>query len=61
MALEALVEYSWRARIRDITEMTVEIEHSANPNVTIDFTLDRADKLAILQSYDVRERECLKV
>lgn len=53
MALEALVEYSYRARLRDVTDMTVILEHSADPNFTVNLHLTGEDNLAELRSYDV--------
>ncbi|KAL7648240.1 UNVERIFIED_CONTAM: hypothetical protein RMT77_000143 [Armadillidium vulgare] len=53
VALEALVEYSYRARIRDITNMNVEMEQSADPDTTIDISLSKAENLAELQTFDL--------
>lgn len=32
VAMEALTEYAYRARLREITEMSVLVEASASPN-----------------------------
>lgn len=53
IALEALVEYSYRARIRDITDMDIEIQQSASPNKTIDISLKDVSNLAQMQTFDV--------
>ena len=51
MALRALVEYSYRARLRDITEMKVNIEATASEldaTLTIDnATLMRTHRLEV--------------
>lgn len=56
MAMEALVEYSYRARLRDVTDMRVTIEHSSDPNFTVDVQIDNTQGLAELRSFDVRRR-----
>nr|XP_045602144.1 CD109 antigen-like [Procambarus clarkii] len=55
-AMEALVEYSYRARLRDVTDMRVTLEHSANPNFTADVYLggDSLD-LAAMRSFDLEK------
>ncbi|KAK4320554.1 hypothetical protein Pmani_008591 [Petrolisthes manimaculis] len=53
VALEALVEYSYRARLRDVTDMSVILEHSANPNFTVNLHLTGEDNLAELRSFDL--------
>ncbi|XP_069194402.1 CD109 antigen isoform X2 [Procambarus clarkii] len=52
-AMEALVEYSYRARLRDVTDMRVTLEHSANPNFTVDVYLGNSLDLADMRSYDL--------
>ncbi|KAK8743475.1 hypothetical protein OTU49_001098 [Cherax quadricarinatus] len=52
-ALEALVEYSYRARLRDVTDMRVTLEHPAN-NYTVDVYLDNSLDLATMRSYDLQ-------
>ncbi|XP_042229976.1 CD109 antigen-like isoform X1 [Homarus americanus] len=52
-AMEALVEYSFRARLRDVTDMRITLEHSANPNFTVDVYLGNTYDLADLRSFDV--------
>lgn len=54
-AMEALVEYSYRARLRDVTNMYVTIEHSANPNFSVNVHLDNTFNLASMRSFDVSE------
>lgn len=53
-AMEALVEYSYRARLRDVTDMRVIIEQSADPNFTVDVHINNNLGLAELRSFDVR-------
>ncbi|XP_050702984.1 LOW QUALITY PROTEIN: CD109 antigen-like [Eriocheir sinensis] len=50
-AMEALVEYSYRARLRDVTDMRVVIEHSADPNFTVD--VNNNLELAELRSFEL--------
>ncbi|MPC61618.1 CD109 antigen [Portunus trituberculatus] len=57
MAMEALVEYSYRARLRDVTDMRITIEHSSDPNFTVDVQIDNTQRLAELRSFDVRLRK----
>ncbi|KAK8743670.1 hypothetical protein OTU49_001200, partial [Cherax quadricarinatus] len=52
-AMEALVEYSYRARLRDVTDMRVTLEHSANPNFTVDVYLGDSLDLAAMRSFDL--------
>ncbi|XP_069981512.1 CD109 antigen [Penaeus vannamei] len=52
-AMEALVEYSYRARLRDVTNMYVTIEHSANPNFSVNVHLDNTFNLASMRSFDL--------
>lgn len=52
-AMEALVEYSYRARLRDVTDMRVTLEHSANPNFTVDVHLGNSLDLASMRSFDL--------
>ena len=52
-ALQALVEYSHRARLRDVTDMRVVIEHSANPNFSVEIKLGQTQDLAALKAFDV--------
>ena len=47
------MEYSYRARLRDVTDMRVTIEHSANPNFTADVQLGDGPDLAEMRSFDV--------
>ena len=56
VAMEALVEYSYRARLRDVTDMRVTIEHSSDPNFTVNVKIDDANNLAELRSFDVSGR-----
>ena len=35
--MQALVEFSWQARLRDITEITVNVEFSADPDLSETF------------------------
>ncbi|XP_045132663.1 CD109 antigen-like [Portunus trituberculatus] len=53
MAMEALVEYSYRARLRDVTDMRITIEHSSDPNFTVDVQIDNTQRLAELRSFDL--------
>ncbi|CAL4077776.1 unnamed protein product, partial [Meganyctiphanes norvegica] len=53
-ALQALVEYSYRARLRDITDMTIEIEHTADKDFNARVTLGNATTLATMQSFDLK-------
>ncbi|KAG7158739.1 C-type lectin-like 8, partial [Homarus americanus] len=56
-AMEALVEYSFRARLRDVTDMRITLEHSANPNFTVDVYLGNTYDLADLRSFDCKGRK----
>ena len=40
MALEALTEYAYQARLSEITAMTVLVDASASPNSTIELRID---------------------
>ncbi|XP_047740620.1 CD109 antigen [Hyalella azteca] len=53
VALEALVAYSYRARIRDITDLHVRFEMSTNPNQTLDVHLSNDGNLAAIRSFDL--------
>lgn len=53
VAMEALVEYSYRARLRDVTDMRVTIEHSSDPNFTVEVQIDNSQNLAELRSFDL--------
>ncbi|XP_068231654.1 CD109 antigen-like [Palaemon carinicauda] len=52
-AMEALVEYSYRARLRDVTDMRIILEHSANPNFTVDLHLGNSFDLASMRTYEL--------
>ncbi|XP_076035144.1 CD109 antigen-like [Oratosquilla oratoria] len=53
VAMEALVKYSYRARLRDVTDMTVTIEHSANPNFSCEVHIDNSANLASMRSFEL--------
>lgn len=55
VALEALVSYSYRARIRDITNLRINIEFSASPNKSLDLLLTNDGDLAAFRSFDVSD------
>ena len=67
-ALQALVQYSHRARLRDVTDMRVVIEHSANPNFSVDVSLGgQSMEFAAMRSYEVcffliaKSDQCLRL
>lgn len=51
--MEALVAYSFRARIRDITDMEITIEQSSDPNATINFHVKNEQGLSEIQIHEV--------
>lgn len=50
--MEALTEYTYRARLRDITEMTVLVEASASPNANQNVRIS-SDNLAQVHTLEV--------
>ncbi|KAF2360648.1 Alpha-macroglobulin receptor-binding [Trinorchestia longiramus] len=53
VAMEALVAYSYRARIRDITDLKIRIELSSSPNSSLDLHLKNDGDLASIRSFDL--------
>lgn len=52
MAMEALTEYAYRARLREITEMSVLVEASASPNAN-ELVKISSDNLASIHKLEV--------
>ncbi|KAB7495813.1 Antigen, partial [Armadillidium nasatum] len=52
-ALEALVQYSYRARLREITDMKIVIEQSSDPNATIDAYVTNEPGLSEMQEFEL--------
>jgi CD109 antigen len=52
VAMEALTEYAYRARLREITEMTVLVEASASPNAN-QLVQISSDNLASIHKLEV--------
>ena len=52
VAMEALTEYAYRARLRDITDMSVLVEASASP-ASHQLVRIRSDNLAQINSLEV--------
>ena len=50
--MEALTEYAYRARLRDITDMSVLVEASASPDATESVRIN-SDTLATVHQMDV--------
>jgi len=50
--MEALTEYAYRARLRDITDMSVVVEASASPDATQLMRIN-SDTLATVHRMDV--------
>jgi hypothetical protein len=50
--MEALTEYAYRARLRDITDMSVVVEASASPDAT-ELMRINSDTLATVHRMDV--------
>lgn len=51
VAMEALTEYAYRARLRDITDMNVVVEASASPDATLSMRID-SDTLSTVHTMD---------
>lgn len=51
VAMEALTEYAYRARLREITDMNVVVEASASPDATKSMRID-SDSLATVHTMD---------
>jgi len=51
-AMEALTEYAYRARLRDITDMRVFVEPSASPNVSHNYNIQH-DTLAAVHQFQI--------
>ncbi len=55
MAFQALTEYANRARLRDITDMTVSIELTGSANTTVQDIKINSGNIAEMHIIDVRE------
>lgn len=47
--MEALTEYAYQARLRDITQMTFLVDASASPNSTVQLQIDSGNLAEVHQ------------